>query len=119
VSAPSTRLRLRAAAALCVLPLGLAWGTGPGVHQFGAQVPARVLLAFAAAVLLVASVGNRTHAMKQATRAATGAAGGGLALALGAHAVAAAGCLAAVTVLVFPLVRPRKPGVFVPAPVRR
>jgi hypothetical protein len=123
VTGLSARTRLRVAGALSLLPLGLVWGpvagpdTGHGV--LGAQVPARVLLVLAAAVFLVVATKGRTRTTVRAVRVAAGAVGVGLVLALGARAVPAVLCLAAVGILVFPLARSRKPGVFVPAQVRR
>ncbi len=108
-------MRLRAAAALSLLPLGLAWGS----RARGADVPARVFLVLAAVALLAAATRNRAQVMNRAAGTGAGATGAALALALAAHAVAAVACLAGAITLVIPLVRPRKPGVFVPAPVRR
>jgi hypothetical protein len=119
VRALSARTRLRLAGVLCLLPLGLAWGPGTGPSDLGARVPARVLLVFAATVLLLTAAQSRTRATVRAVRAAVGAIGVGLVLAIADRAVPAVICLAMAGILVFPVARPRKAGVFVPAPLRR
>ena len=113
------RTRIRVAALLCLVPLGLAWGPGTGPSELGARVPARVLLVFAATALLLAATRAPTQATVRAVRAAAGAVAVGLVLAVADRAVPAVICLAAGQMLVFPVARPRKPGVFVPAPLRR
>lgn len=69
---PSTRVRLAAAAALCVTPLGVVEATR--------HAPARVFLLVAALVLAGCAARTRTPATRRAARAAT--AGIGVAAAL-------------------------------------
>jgi hypothetical protein len=129
-----TVLRLQAAAALCVLPLGLVWpssarsltfgttlpghcGGGfdfctpgapgsylPGQHILGVQAPARVFLMFAAAVLVLAATRTRTPFTKRLVRAATGTLGIAATLAVAYHAVPTLVCVVAAMALVTPLV---------------
>jgi hypothetical protein len=129
-----TGLRLWAAAALCILPLGLASSTStadrylsgrylPGQHVLGAQAPARVFLVFAAAVLVFAAIRVRTAVTRRLVRAATAGLAIVAALDLSEHAttalLCAAGALALVAPLVWtPAVRPPEP-VFVPGQFRR
>lgn len=125
----STPLRLRVAAALCLLPLGLVWSANagfhlpgtysPGVGELGAQAPARLFLVVSAAVFAVAAARPRTQATKRAVQAAVGSLGVALALALAARATAAGICVAGALALVVPLARPRNPGVFGRTALRR
>jgi hypothetical protein len=91
----------------------------PGSHIVGAQASARVFLVVAAVGLAYAASRTRTPATRRLARAATGAIGVALALALAQRAVLTVACLAVTLVLVVPLVlrSPRTgsdPGVFVP-----
>ena len=92
----------------------------PGSHIVGAQATARVFLVFAALVLACAAARTRTPATKRLVRAATGAIGIALALALSQRAVLTLACLAIALGMVGPLVwRRPEPGVFVPGPASR
>jgi hypothetical protein len=93
----------------------------PGSHVTGAQATARVFLVFAALVLAYAAARARTPATKRLVRAATGAIGIALALALSQRAVLTLACLGLALVLTVPLVwnTARKPGVFVPGRASR
>jgi hypothetical protein len=93
----------------------------PGSHITGAQATARVFLIFAALVLAYAASRTRTPTTKRLVRAATGAIGIALALALSQRAVLTLACLSFALVLVAPLVwrGPRESGVFVPGRASR
>jgi hypothetical protein len=96
----------------------------PVSHTVGAQATARVFLVFAALVLAYAASRTRTPATKRLVRAATGAIGVALTLAVSQRAVPTLACLAPALVLVAPLVWSRPlsgedPGVFVPGAASR
>jgi len=93
----------------------------PGSHIVGAQATVRVFLVFAALVLAYAAARTRTPATKRLVRAATGAIGVALALALSQRAVLTVACLAVALGLVVPLVWRSRPdrSVFVPGPASR
>ena len=76
----------------------------PGGHFVGAQASSRVFLVFAALVLLLAATRVRTPLTKRLVRAATGALGIALALAVSQRAVSTLACLSLALGLVAPLV---------------
>jgi hypothetical protein len=76
----------------------------PGSQALGADVSARVFLVFAAIVLALAAVRTRTPATKRLVRAASGACGIALVLAVSQRATLPIACLAGALALVAPLV---------------
>jgi len=134
-----TELRLWAAAALCLLPLGLTWSTEagtstfgltragtcsyagpaafctigpyvPGSHVTGAGSPARVFLVFAAAVLVWAATRPRTPRTRRWARLAVVGVAVALLLALSQRAVTASLCLASALLLAAPPAWRSRPG---------
>jgi hypothetical protein len=132
-AAPATPLRLWAAAALAILPLGLTWSRGfatggytiygdcsytadtycvsdvyfPGHSQpgsLGSDVPARVFLVLAAAALVYTAVRRRTPATRRVARVGTVALAVAAALAAGAGVAATVLCCLLALVLTVPLV---------------
>jgi hypothetical protein len=128
-----TPLRLWAAAALAILPLGLNWSRGfvsigytiygncsytedtyctpdyyvPGTYRpgsMGSDVPARVFLVLAAVALVYAAVRRRTAATRRVARMGTVALGIAAALAAGAGVAATVLCCLLALVLTVPLV---------------
>lgn len=137
-ASPSTEQRLWAAAALCLVPLGLLWsasagflGVGttlygscsdgyctpdlyipgyytPGTQTLVAQSPVRVFLIFAAAALIWTATRTRTASTLRAARLATAAIGLTAVLAAANAVPLVLVCTGGALALLVPLVRPRR-----------